>query len=925
MNSTRRRNRMSQNVLDDYESIRAAKEIYCDVNYQIKCLKELYDKPFPQNGDRQVSSSDNHNFIQKNQKVRQQLKRELKANLRKYYGDPCNLPPPEFVDVMVMFDKKKEIFFSIRFRPLSGYPLGYPFIIDDSEGTIARLSNAIYKEVLEAFAAEKEEEAVIKSLSLRRNSIKQRHEIFFAKFKTSNESYSDLTYQVKCLKTLYNCLVPQNGDLQAGCSANHIYHQNDLKIQQQLKRKLKANLRSNYGNPLCIPSNIKVIVMFDEKKEVFFDIRLQPFSGYPIGYPFFLDDSDKGTIARLSDAIYKVVLKAVQEEEDEKVEERFIYQNEEEVIELGDDSEVETHSNERQQQEENNNSRKSILKLPASANNSDPNGDSLDSASSSPASSSASSSTIDLPNGPTVNHTDAVADANTDGNINAATNAGVETNAETNAETGAGANAEAEAEIDAEADTDAEVDEDANTSADNNIRQPEEQSIKLEQNESSVIIRTLISGSSNLAPQTGNNEAAAAAAAASSTISSPIGSTVNQQTDAEAEVNEDEAEAEVDAETDTEAEVDEDADADADADANTSADNNIRQPEEQSIKLEQNESSVIIRTLISGSYASAASVTAPPPTVIARVHFVNPPRANPNTNIDRIVGKKRPAGNSKAVQFSHSHSQGNPKRSKISAAAAATAGTSSSSSSSSSSITQANKTSFQALANNFLVSAAFLKAPYVDKLACPICGKYYPKAVMEDHMDMSHINQNQYVPYRCVYPGCIYTTVWGINAHTHQWREHNGDQYIVKTVKPVSKAATTATARTSSFSSSIAQANKTSFLAVANHFLISKAFVTAKDKTNLSCPICKKEYVKTAMVDHIDMMHINRNQYKPYQCTYRGCKYSNVFCVNVRAHVIKEHGCRKIDINKYVKKLGAAAVVPTRTAKRDFLLVSKAS
>ncbi len=141
-----------------FEDIKAAKETYSDLTYQIRRLNELYNQLTPQNGNRRASSSssrDHQDGAQRDPKALQQL-RELKANLRKDYGHPRDIPRLERLKVVVMFDDHKKPFFDIRLRPFSGYPRGYPFLIDDSEGTIAGLSVAIYQKVLKAVQEEGE-------------------------------------------------------------------------------------------------------------------------------------------------------------------------------------------------------------------------------------------------------------------------------------------------------------------------------------------------------------------------------------------------------------------------------------------------------------------------------------------------------------------------------------------------------------------------------------------------------------------------------------------------------------------------------------------------------------------------------------------------------------------------------------------------
>ena len=160
--SSSRRTSKPPRPFESLASLKAAKKTYCSIDYQIECLNELYNQLMPtQNGGNRRaggSSGDHQDGSQRESKALQQLKRELKANLRSNYGSPRLFPPLERLKVVVMFDDRKKAFFDIRLRPLSGYPTGYPFLIDDSEGTIVGLSEAIYQEVLKAVQEEEEEE-----------------------------------------------------------------------------------------------------------------------------------------------------------------------------------------------------------------------------------------------------------------------------------------------------------------------------------------------------------------------------------------------------------------------------------------------------------------------------------------------------------------------------------------------------------------------------------------------------------------------------------------------------------------------------------------------------------------------------------------------------------------------------------------------
>ncbi len=212
----------------------------------------------------------------------------------------------------------------------------------------------------------------------------------FASFKAAKETYCNINYQIECLNELYNQLIPQNGIHQRASSSSRAQDgsQRDPKVLQKL-RELKANLRSNYGSPRDFPplERLKVVVMFDDHKKAFFDIRLRPRLGYPTGYPFFIDDNDKGTIVGISEAIFQEVLKAVQEEEEERdfgegynnnnnshaaedwqepVNIKQEVYEDEELITLEDDIDEERYSDELQQEERYNS--QAISPPPASEN-----------------------------------------------------------------------------------------------------------------------------------------------------------------------------------------------------------------------------------------------------------------------------------------------------------------------------------------------------------------------------------------------------------------------------------------------------------------------------------------------------------------------------------------------------------------------------
>ena len=319
------------------------------------------------------------------------------------------------------------------------------------------------------------------------------------------------------------------------------------------------------------------------------------------------------------------------------------------------------------------------------------------------------------------------------------------------------------------------------------------------------------------------------------------------------------------------------------------------------------------------SAAAAASVAVPPAaSATVRGHQMNPRRlsttvfsskSKPHSQLplSHKNNNKRPAANLNAAQ-----PQGNSKRAKISTAP----GTSSSS-------TRA-KTASQAVAEHFLASADFRKAAEGQKFDCPLCEKPYMKAAMKDHLELAHTKRGQYVPYRCTYPGCTYTNVWGVNARAHARREHNGrngEQYIVKTAAAVvvpktpgfslasssssSSAANRATTTTASTTTSTLSAASTSqqqqhqrpstststaqMLSSFEDYLRSKcpAYVAAKTaRTRVTCPDCSKSMYKFLLMEHFIALHL---RLKPYHCQWPGCSFTTGYRAHAARHVKNVH------------------------------------
>ena len=314
--------------------------------------------------------------------------------------------------------------------------------------------------------------------------------------------------------------------------------------------------------------------------------------------------------------------------------------------------------------------------------------------------------------------------------------------------------------------------------------------------------------------------------------------------------------------------------------------------------------------------AAAASVAVPPAaSATVRGHQMNPRRlsttvfsskSKPHSQLplSHKNNNKRPAANLNAAQ-----PQGNSKRAKISTAPKT------------SSSTRA-KTASQAVAEHFLASADFRKAADGQKFDCPLCEKPYMKAAMKDHLELAHTKRGQYVPYRCTYPGCTYTNVWGVNARAHARREHNGEQYIVKptaaaVVVPktpgsslasssssAANRATTTASTTFTFtpfaastsqqqhqrpSTTSASTSTAQMLSSFEDYLRSKcpAYVAAKTaRTRVTCPDCSKSMYKFLLMEHFIALHL---RLKPYHCQWPGCSFTTGYRAHAARHVKNVH------------------------------------
>ncbi len=644
--------------------------------------------------------------------------------------------------------------------------------------------------------------------SSRRTSKPPRPFESLASLKAAKKTYCSIDYQIECLNELYNQLMPtQNGGNRrvGGSSGDHQDGpQRDSKALQQLKRELKANLRSNYGNPRLFPplERLKVVVMFDDHKKAFFDIRLRPLSGYPTGYPFLIDDSE-GSIVGLSEAIYQEVLKAVQEEEEEEEEERdrdeghnnnnnhnnnnshaaedFLdpvnikqevvdeEEEEEELITLDDDSDEDESLNNELQQEESYNSQVNRPQSPE--NNAVPESEDFIVSAISAAAAASSSSVPAIV--PPENGSPAVNPQATDTNTTNTTSSS------------------------------------SNTAEQQRQRRQQEQSvsqghsetvpIKLEPAETSTVTITRRGRPSNRAPRTGHNEEPTAAGAASVAVPPAHAAAAAAAVAANSRL------LQVNSQTTI-----------------TKVFLSQSKPQQQQQQLpppshhpnNNNNNN-------NGTAPSAQQRQQQPPAAAAAVTACGTLTMRPtaNSSIFHIVGNnKRPADNSNAAQ--PAQPQGNPKRAKVSvvssplvsrpSAAAAdkrragavvtvsTASTPSTSTHSTASTSQQHhhQQHRQRPSTSTAIALAAVTAANVEdylrahcpsyfsvkdaqtKVQCPDCPKSMTKYQLKDHLLWVHQGLR---PYHCRWPGCGFTTGWRNSATHHAKNVHNGSysQYIV--------------------------------------------------------------------------------------------------------------------------------------------------
>ena len=698
----------------------------------------------------------------------------------------------------------------------------------------------------------------------------------FASFKAAKKTYCSIDYQIECLNELYNQLMPQNGNRRAGSSSRTQDGSQNSKVLQQL-RELKVNLRKDYGNPRDIPplERLKVVVMFDDEKKAFFDIRLRPFSGYPNGYPFFIDDNDKGTIVGISEAIFQEVLKAVQEEEEEgrggngegnnsslNHNNNISHAAEEGLIRVNIKQEVEDDVKvvEVITLEENYNSQV----IPPSTDNNAMSADFRGSASSA-AAAAASVAAIPSENGPAVNP-----QANIDTNSSSSSNNNAVQQQQRQQSVNGG----------------------STVSQGQSERQSDTVPIKLEPTDSFTVTVTRVGRSPNRAPRMAHDEAPAPAA---SSVAVPPVPPANVRV----------------------------------LQVNLRPPNvfpSKSKPQQQQLPpshSNNNGTTPFGRQLQQQPPATAAAAAAAVAEERGTLKKMKPTEANSSSSssntyriLDSNNNNKRPADHSNAAQ-----PQGSPKRAKVSA------------SSSSSAAAAAGTSSTRAAAN-------------ANDSACPLCEESYPKTMMKDHLDMAHINPNQYVPYRCTYPGCTYTNVWGGSARAHAWKEHKAD-FIVKAVEVVvvptartpgsslvsssaaatNRATTTTTAATTStpsatttttttasttttstpFATSISQqqqqqhqrpsttsastSTSTAQTLSVEEYLRAHCpdYVAAKTAhTWVKCPDlkCSKSLPKYQLKDHYLSNH---RGLKPYQCQWPGCGFASSWQASAAQHVKGQH------------------------------------
>ncbi len=129
-----------------------------------------------------------------------------------------------------------------------------------------------------------------------------------ARRQAKRDTYLNLPYQLKCLKTLHNELYSLNNNQPNLTSAQEIQKAHNM-------RKLKAALWTQYRDnlPLPPPDSCTVLLLFDEEKKPFFEFRHQPDS-WPEGWPTSVNDNADGEVALYSMAIYQKVMEGFEKE-----------------------------------------------------------------------------------------------------------------------------------------------------------------------------------------------------------------------------------------------------------------------------------------------------------------------------------------------------------------------------------------------------------------------------------------------------------------------------------------------------------------------------------------------------------------------------------------------------------------------------------
>lgn len=132
---------------------------------------------------------------------------------------------------------------------------------------------------------------------------------------TEKDTFNDITFQIQCLKELYDELYPKMSNQ----SENAF---NKRKTQRKL-RELKAILRNQYRDNCLLPTNknTAIYVFFDFYKKPFF-ILMHRSTYYPKNMPLFTNDNQNGTISLYSEAIYKKTIEAFADERKLRTERR---------------------------------------------------------------------------------------------------------------------------------------------------------------------------------------------------------------------------------------------------------------------------------------------------------------------------------------------------------------------------------------------------------------------------------------------------------------------------------------------------------------------------------------------------------------------------------------------------------------------------